>query len=60
MSAEHGIDSTGKYVGDNDNQLQRVGVYFNEGQEGRQVDVDSNDGLSRSRLRKCLFSSCDF
>eukprot|EP00934_Nitzschia_sp_Nitz4_P000223 Nitzschia sp. Nitz4//scaffold179_size51476//45405//46878//NITZ4_006933-RA/size51476-processed-gene-0.8-mRNA-1//1//CDS//3329539237//223//frame0 len=37
MSAEHGIDATGKYVGDNDSQLKRIGVYFNEGQEGRYV-----------------------
>jgi tubulin beta len=37
MSAEHGIDPTGKYVGDNDTQLSRINVYFNEGQEGRYV-----------------------
>jgi hypothetical protein len=37
MSAEHGIDPTGKYVGDNELQLTRIGVYFNEGQAGRQV-----------------------
>merc|ERR1711935_932714 len=37
MSDEHGIDPAGKYVGDNDNQLKRIGVYFNEGQEGRYV-----------------------
>ena len=37
MSAEHGIDPTGKYIGDNDLQLQRIDVYFNEGQEGRYV-----------------------
>ena len=37
MSAEHGIDPSGQYVGDNDNQLKRIGVYFSEGQEGRQV-----------------------
>eukprot|EP00535_Pseudo-nitzschia_heimii_P006147 CAMPEP_0197185050 /NCGR_PEP_ID=MMETSP1423-20130617/11109_1 /TAXON_ID=476441 /ORGANISM="Pseudo-nitzschia heimii, Strain UNC1101" /LENGTH=447 /DNA_ID=CAMNT_0042636013 /DNA_START=110 /DNA_END=1453 /DNA_ORIENTATION=- len=37
MSAEHGIDGSGSYVGDNDLQLQRIGVYFNEGQGGRYV-----------------------
>eukprot|EP00529_Nitzschia_sp_RCC80_P042824 CAMPEP_0113488790 /NCGR_PEP_ID=MMETSP0014_2-20120614/26199_1 /TAXON_ID=2857 /ORGANISM="Nitzschia sp." /LENGTH=447 /DNA_ID=CAMNT_0000382515 /DNA_START=112 /DNA_END=1455 /DNA_ORIENTATION=- /assembly_acc=CAM_ASM_000159 len=37
MSAEHGIDPTGKYIGDNPNQLKRINVYFNEGQEGRYV-----------------------
>lgn len=39
MSAEHGIDPSGAYVGDNDLQLTRINVYFNEGQEGRQVHV---------------------
>jgi len=37
MSAEHGIDATGNYVGDDDLQLQRIDVYFSEGQEGRYV-----------------------
>jgi len=37
MAAEHGIDPTGAYVGDNELQLQRINVYFNEGQEGRYV-----------------------
>jgi len=37
MSAEHGIDPTGNYIGDDDLQLQRIDVYFSEGQEGRYV-----------------------
>jgi len=37
MSAEHGIAPTGDYIGDNELQLQRINVYFNEGQEGRYV-----------------------
>jgi tubulin beta len=37
MSAEHGIDATGNYIGDDDLQLQRIDVYFSEGQEGRYV-----------------------
>ncbi|OEU22924.1 putative beta tubulin [Fragilariopsis cylindrus CCMP1102] len=37
MAAEHGIDQTGSYVGDSELQLQRINVYFNEGQEGRYV-----------------------
>jgi len=37
MAAEHGIDPTGCYIGDNELQLQRINVYFNEGQEGRYV-----------------------
>jgi len=37
MAGEHGIDASGSYVGDNDLQLQRIDVYFNEGLEGRYV-----------------------
>jgi tubulin beta len=37
MAAEHGIDPTGAYIGDNELQLQRINVYFSEGQEGRYV-----------------------
>ena len=35
MAAEHGIDPSGAYIGDNALQLERMNVYFNEGQEGR-------------------------
>ena len=34
---EHGIDPLGSYHGDNDMQLERINVYFNEGQGGRYV-----------------------
>ena len=37
MSGEHGITEGGTYAGDNDLQLERVNVYFNEGQGGRYV-----------------------
>ena len=37
MSQEHGIQGDGTYAGDNDNQLQRINVYFHEGQGGRYV-----------------------
>ena len=30
VSAEHGIDPTGKYVGDSDIQIEQANVYFNE------------------------------
>jgi len=30
ISEEHGIDSTGSYIGDKDVQLERVNVYYNE------------------------------
>lgn len=31
---EHGIDATGSYCGENDLQLERVNVYFNEASGG--------------------------
>lgn len=37
ISEEHGIDQTGKYAGDNDVQLERVDVYFNEASGGKYV-----------------------
>lgn len=37
MSAEHGINSSGIYEGDSQLQLDRIEVYFNQGQEGRYV-----------------------
>ena len=30
ISDEHGIDPTGSYHGDNDTQLERINVYYNE------------------------------
>jgi hypothetical protein len=30
ISDEHGIDTTGSYVGDSDLQLERIDVYYNE------------------------------
>ena len=34
---EHGINEAGTYDGDSDLQLERIDVYFNEGQNGRYV-----------------------
>lgn len=34
---EHGIDTSGEYEGENDNQLERIQVYFNEATGGRYV-----------------------
>jgi len=34
---EHGIDTKGEYVGEEDNQLERINVYFNEATGGRYV-----------------------
>ncbi|ONK70015.1 uncharacterized protein A4U43_C05F29320 [Asparagus officinalis] len=37
VCAEHGIDSTGRYTGDSDLQLERINVYYNEASCGRFV-----------------------
>jgi tubulin beta len=37
MAKEHGIDTSGAYTGENPLQLERINVYFNEGQGGRYV-----------------------
>ncbi|MQL95834.1 hypothetical protein Taro_028501 [Colocasia esculenta] len=37
VCAEHGIDATGRYDGNNDLQLERVNVYYNEASCGRFV-----------------------
>nr|XP_037282731.1 tubulin beta chain-like [Rhipicephalus microplus] len=37
ISDEHGIEPTGSYHGDSDQQLQRLNVYYNEAPEGKYV-----------------------
>ncbi|KAI9095189.1 beta tubulin [Phlyctochytrium arcticum] len=37
ISQEHGIDPNGQYVGTNDNQIERISVYYNEVHGGRYV-----------------------
>lgn len=37
VCTEHGIDSTGRYGGDSDLQLERINVYYNEASCGRFV-----------------------
>jgi len=37
ICGEHGIDEGGEYVGEEDNQLERINVYFNEATGGRYV-----------------------
>uniref|UniRef100_A0A8C4QAN6 Tubulin beta chain n=1 Tax=Eptatretus burgeri TaxID=7764 RepID=A0A8C4QAN6_EPTBU len=37
ISDEHGIDSTGAYLGDSDVQQERINVYYSEGSGGRYV-----------------------
>jgi tubulin beta len=34
---EHGIGHDGRYAGDNDLQLERINVYYNEGHSGQYV-----------------------
>lgn len=50
LSEEHGFDGTGHYVGDNDLQLARSDIYFNEAQGGKYVPravlVDLEPGTS--------------
>lgn len=43
ISDEHGIDATGNYQGDNDLQLERISVYFNE--------ASGETGLAPSHLK---------
>lgn len=38
ITAEHGLNGDGQYVGNNDNQLAKIGVFFEpSGQEGKYV-----------------------
>ncbi|KAL0073127.1 Tubulin/FtsZ, GTPase domain-containing protein [Phycomyces blakesleeanus] len=37
ISQEHGIDTNGNYCGDNDVQLERINVFYNEGSQGKYV-----------------------
>lgn len=37
ISDEHGIDGSGSYVGDNEQQLERINVYYNEGSQQKYV-----------------------
>jgi hypothetical protein len=37
MAMEHGVDQTGAFGGDSELQLERINVYFNQGQGGRYV-----------------------
>ncbi|KAL4438553.1 hypothetical protein ABPG74_015451 [Tetrahymena malaccensis] len=37
VSQEHGVEETGLYNGNNDLQLERISVYYNEGSSGRYV-----------------------
>ena len=37
ISDEHGIDPIGNYQGESDLQLERINVYFNEGQKAKYV-----------------------
>ena len=37
MTAEHGLNNTGAYIGDNPLQLERISVYFHQAANGRYV-----------------------
>jgi tubulin beta len=49
IAEEHGLDENGAYAGTNDNQLERVSVYFSEGQKNRYVPR-----YSRSNFRAVM------
>ncbi|KAJ6228955.1 tubulin beta chain [Anaeramoeba flamelloides] len=67
ITEEHGIDGNGEYEGDSDLQLERINVYFNEGQEGKfvprsiLVDLESGtmDVIKSGKLGK-LFKPDNF
>jgi len=49
ISGEHGIEPTGKYTGKEDNQLEHINVYYNQGYHGnyvpRAICVDLEPGV---------------
>lgn len=66
ICGEHGLDPTGKYVGKNDLELQRMDVYFNEA-EGkyipRAICVDLEEGVTdqmRASSHSQLFNPSNF
>ncbi|XP_049884210.1 tubulin beta chain-like isoform X1 [Pectinophora gossypiella] len=59
ISDEHGIDPVGHYHGDSDLQLERIGVYYNEAEDGkryvpRAVLVDLEPG-TMDAIRSCSY-----
>ncbi|XP_041974220.1 tubulin beta-4B chain-like [Aricia agestis] len=67
ISDEHGIDPSGRYVGDSELQLERVNVYYNEARGGlyvpRSVFVDLKEcslDAVRSGPFGCLFRPENF
>jgi len=49
ISGEHGIEPTGQYTGKEDNQLDHINVYYNQGYHGnyvpRSINVDLEPGV---------------
>jgi tubulin beta len=60
VSREHGIDGSGTYVGDKDDQLERAGVFYSESSSGKYVprainfdlEVGVIDSIKRSAIGK--------
>jgi len=60
VSKEHGIDGSGTYVGDKDDQLERAGVFYSESSSGKYVprainfDLEAGviDAIKRSSFGK--------
>ncbi|GBP46309.1 Tubulin beta-1 chain [Eumeta japonica] len=66
ISDEHGIDATGSYRGDNELQLDKIQVYYNEANDGEPMDFCVDEKayrLYRYRLayvREELYEPCLF
>jgi tubulin beta len=57
--AEHGLDNEGRYVGDNDVQLSKIGVFFEpSGQEGKYVPRSVNIDLEPGTLDHLRSGPC--
>ena len=47
ISAEHGLDPVGAYTGNNDLQLERIDVYYNEAMGGKYVPRYVNNSIGK-------------
>ena len=60
VSKEHGLDTSGKFAGDDDTLLEKINVYYNEIQVGYFVktDVKSADVFKNDTLQVQFCSFC--
>eukprot|EP01114_Cavostelium_apophysatum_P011073 TRINITY_DN2524_c0_g1_i1.p1 TRINITY_DN2524_c0_g1~~TRINITY_DN2524_c0_g1_i1.p1 ORF type:complete len:466 (-),score=113.81 TRINITY_DN2524_c0_g1_i1:50-1447(-) len=62
IAVEHGLDFSGKYIGNSESQLDRINVYYNETDGGkkfypRSISVDLEPG-SADMIRSSKLGSC--